>query len=74
MNQSEHFDFITFPTLTTDRLILREVVAADAPDVFVFRSDYEVQKYNGETMKDIAEAVALINLTAEKYRAQEWIC
>lgn len=74
MNQSEHFDFSTFPTLTTDRLILREVAPADAADVFVFRSDYEVQKYNGETMKEVAEAVALIDLMAEKYKAQEWIC
>ena len=38
------FDFSTFPILTTERLILREVVAADAPDVFIFRSDPEVQK------------------------------
>lgn len=48
MNQSERFDFSTFPTLITDRLLLREVALADAADVFVFRSDYEVQKYNGE--------------------------
>lgn len=74
MNQSERFDFSTFPTLTTDRLILREVAPADAADVFVFRSDYEVQKYNGETMKEIAEATTLIDLMAEKFRAQEWIC
>ena len=39
------FDFSIFPTLTTERLLLRGVVPADAPDVFVFRSDYEVQKY-----------------------------
>jgi [ribosomal protein S5]-alanine N-acetyltransferase len=74
MNQSERFNFTTFPTLTTERLILREVGPADAADVFVFRSDYEVQKYNGETMQEVAEAVTLIHLMAEKYKAQEWIC
>ena len=74
MNQSEHFDFSSFPTLTTDRLILREVAPADAADVFVFRSDYEVQYYNGAPMKELAEAAMLIDWMAEKYKAQEWIC
>ena len=74
MHHSERFDFATFPTLTTDRLILREVVAADAADVFVFRSDYEVQYYNGAPMKELAEAVALIDWLSEKFKTQETIC
>lgn len=74
MNQSDHFDFSTFPTLTTDRLILREVAPADAADVFVFRSDYEVQYYNGAPMKELAEATALIDWLREKFRARDMIC
>jgi [ribosomal protein S5]-alanine N-acetyltransferase len=65
------FDFTTFPTLTTARLVLREVVAADAPDVFIFRSDPEVQKYNSEPMKDVAEATALIDELQQGYKDQQ---
>ncbi|MCE7986036.1 MAG: N-acetyltransferase [Caldilinea sp. CFX5] len=71
---SNRFDFSTFPTLTTERLVLREVVAADAADVFVFRSDYEVQKYNGKPMQEVAEAVSLIDWLSEKFKAREFIC
>ena len=48
------FDFSAFPTLTTERLVLRELVSPDAPDVFVFRSDPEVQKYNSEPMTNVS--------------------
>jgi [ribosomal protein S5]-alanine N-acetyltransferase len=67
------FDFITFPMLTTDRLILRQVVAADAPDVFIFRSDPEVQKYNSAPMKGVSEAVNLIDELQQGYQAQQSI-
>jgi ribosomal-protein-alanine N-acetyltransferase len=67
------FDFITFPMLTTDRLILRQVVTADAPDVFIFRSDPEVQKYNSEPMKEVSEAVHLIDGLHQGYQAQHSI-
>ena len=33
-----------FPTMTTGRLVLRELLPADAADVLVFRGDPEVQK------------------------------
>jgi hypothetical protein len=36
------FDFSSFPTLITERLILRELLPTDAPDVLVFRGDFEV--------------------------------
>jgi [ribosomal protein S5]-alanine N-acetyltransferase len=67
------FNFETFPTLTTDRLILREVVATDAPDVFVFRSDPEVQKYNSEPMQAVAEAADLITQLQQGYNEQRSI-
>jgi hypothetical protein len=40
------FDFTTFPTLTTPRLILRQGVPDDATDVFSYNSDPEVMKYD----------------------------
>ena len=46
------FDFSIFPTLTTERLLLRGVVPADAPDVFATtkcRSTYSI--YPAVTLK-----------------------
>jgi [ribosomal protein S5]-alanine N-acetyltransferase len=54
------FEIARFPTLTTDRLILREVVAEDADDLLLFRGNAEVQKYNLVPMKDTREALALV--------------
>ncbi len=42
------FDFSTFPTLATPRLVLREIIPGDTADLFSFRGDPEVQKYNPE--------------------------
>jgi len=49
-----------YPILTTERLILREIVAADADDVFQFRGDPEVQRYNLAPMHHRSEALGLI--------------
>lgn len=54
------FESPDFPTVTTARLILREVVAEDADDLLVFRGDPEVQKFNLMPMKDTREARGLI--------------
>ncbi|MCX6045844.1 MAG: GNAT family N-acetyltransferase [Chloroflexi bacterium] len=67
------FDFSTFPILTTERLILREIVADDAPDVLIFRGDPEVQRYNSEPLTDVAQARALIEQIHEWYTAQQSI-
>lgn len=50
----------SFPLLTTERLVLREVVAEDAVDLLVFRGDPEVQRYNLVPMKDTREALGLV--------------
>lgn len=66
--------FTTFPTLNTDRLVLRNVVATDAADIFAFRGDPEVQKYNeGSRMTDIAEARSHIEEIAAWYAARQAI-
>ncbi|MCZ6679506.1 MAG: hypothetical protein O7E52_19930, partial [Candidatus Poribacteria bacterium] len=35
MNDTDVFDFSTFPTLTTERLVLREPLLTDATDVLI---------------------------------------
>jgi [ribosomal protein S5]-alanine N-acetyltransferase len=63
------FDFSTFPTLTTPRLILRESVPEDAADLFSFLSDPEVQKYDDPSvpMGDISEAAAAIQSSRQRF-------
>jgi ribosomal-protein-alanine N-acetyltransferase len=39
-----------FPTLTTERLLLRQIDHTDAADVLVSFGDFEVQKYNGPVL------------------------
>lgn len=38
-------NFTPFPTLTTDRLILRKITLEDAPELFFMRTDDRVMKY-----------------------------
>lgn len=49
-----------FPTLTTKRLVLRELLLADAADVLVFRGDPEVQKYDDAPIHTLQEAAQFI--------------
>ena len=64
------FDFSTFPTLTTPRLILRQSLPGDAADFFSYYSDPEVMKYDDPNipMGDIAEAVSLIDDLSSRQR------
>src|SRR5918993_4224 len=64
------FDFSAFPTLMTDRLILREFQMDDAADLFAFRSDPEEQKFNSQPMKHLDESVALIDEISHDYARQ----
>jgi len=54
------FDFSRFPTLATDRLVLREFRVGDATALFAFRSDADEQKYNAEPLTTVDQAVAMI--------------
>jgi ribosomal-protein-alanine N-acetyltransferase len=73
MNGTNAFDHSTFPVLTTERLTLRRPLLSDAPDVLVFRGDWEVQKYQGPVFKDAAEVQTLIEELNSEYAAQEGI-
>jgi [ribosomal protein S5]-alanine N-acetyltransferase len=71
----ERYAFPTFPILTTERLILREVVAEDAADLLIFRGDPEVQRYDedAELITDSAAATRLVEEMAAWYRSGEAI-
>jgi ribosomal-protein-alanine N-acetyltransferase len=73
MNDTNVFDFSSFPILTTERLVLRELVLSDAPDVLVFRGDPEVQKYNDPVLQNVEEVQTLIEELWAEYTAQEGI-
>jgi hypothetical protein len=85
MAQTSIYDFEYFPTLMTERLILRELRPEDAEAVFESWSDPEVQKFNAPVMERVEEAVelieALLQRTAEKrgliwgitHRERDWV-
>jgi ribosomal-protein-alanine N-acetyltransferase len=56
------------PTLVTERLVLREIVPADAPDLFAFRSDPVEQQYNDAPLKTPGEARDLVDWLAREHR------
>ena len=70
------FAFKEFPTITTDSLILRQLVLADTVAVFAIRSDYEVTKYNiGKAYAEKTQAEDLITGIQEEYddhKALRW--
>lgn len=67
------FDYSVFPTLDTERLVLRELRPADAEDLFAFRSDPYVQRYNSVPHQDVAESAAMIERLGAYYADHEWI-
>jgi ribosomal-protein-alanine N-acetyltransferase len=55
------YDFKTFPTLETSRLILRELLETDTDAVFIIRGDIEVTRHNiGAPYTDVEQARELI--------------
>lgn len=49
-----------FPTLATERLVLRELLPSDGADVLVFRGDPVVQKYDDPPLHTFQEASGFI--------------
>lgn len=58
----------SFPVLETERLVLREIVPADAEALFAFRSDPVEQQHNDPAFVHISESYALIERLAREYR------
>lgn len=52
---------VPFPTIETERLLLREIVEADAEDLFAIHGDSELMRWFGsEPLKDLAAAQGLV--------------
>ena len=55
-------NFTPFPTLTTDRLVLRKITLEDAPELFFMRTDDRVMKYiERPRPSNISETIEFIN-------------
>lgn len=74
VDDSNFEEFLSeFPILETERLILREPVQSDAADIYVFRSDPLVQRYNSKPMENVSEARELIEQLRAIYLRQDGI-
>ncbi len=69
-------NFIPFPELETERLLLRRLTLTDAPDIFFLRSDQAVLKYLSKepvaNMKEAEDFIARINNDIDKNDAIMW--
>jgi ribosomal-protein-alanine N-acetyltransferase len=63
------FDHTTFPVLSTDRLILRELRHDDAEDLLVFRGDAAAQRFNSEPLETVGQCLVLIDELHGEYTA-----
>jgi ribosomal-protein-alanine N-acetyltransferase len=70
-NQTEKF--ADFPVLETKRLVLREMVPADAEDLLVFTGDAYVQRYNAVPMTDVSQALDEIEQHKALYLRQDGV-
>ncbi len=62
------FEAGPFPLLRTERLVLREIIKADAEAVFLFRGDPDVQRLNDDVMTKVEQAYELIDRMTTGYR------
>ncbi len=64
--------FTSFPTLSTNRLLMRQIITGDAEALFAIRSDEESMKYFGQELyKSLAETITVIKLMEERYTRKE---
>lgn len=62
------FDFSYFPTLETERLILRRITPKDVADVFAIRADYQATKLNiGAPYTTVEQAGSLIHRMQDNF-------
>lgn len=62
----------TFPTLTTERLTLRQPLESDAQQIFLLRSDAIVNKYlDRQPSETVEEALSFIRKVNESFKNNE---
>jgi ribosomal-protein-alanine N-acetyltransferase len=68
------FDFGPFPVLESERLILRQLVPADADAIMAIKGDVAVTRYNGgEPYTDRQQALDLIERVRTGYTSRKWL-
>jgi ribosomal-protein-alanine N-acetyltransferase len=71
-----NMNFTPFPTLSTERLTLRQVDMNDAQEVFALRSDEEVNKYidrnRAQTIDDAKGFIKMINEKINNNESMYW--
>mmetsp|Transcript_25698 Transcript_25698/g.43287 ORF Transcript_25698/g.43287 Transcript_25698/m.43287 type:complete len:213 (-) Transcript_25698:148-786(-) len=68
------FDYTCHEVLRSSRTILRPVLLSDADDVFQFRGDYEVTKYNsGQAFASVEQASKLISSMIDDYDTKKCV-
>lgn len=68
------FDFAEFPVLQTNRLVLQEVTLEHSSNVFGFRGDFEVTKYNcGAAYTSLEQVNSLISSQIDDFNAKRSI-
>ena len=73
MSIVDEYQFTEFPLLETERLILREAILSDAADIFVFRSDSYVQRFNSKPMVAVSEAEEMIERNRAMFDRQDGV-
>ena len=70
----ENFSFLPFKNLQSDRLLLRQITAADINEIFELRSNKEVMKYIPRPLCVTQEDAMLhINMIQQKIETNEGI-
>lgn len=69
-------DLPTFPMITTERLVLRELLASDAAAVLAMRSDPEVMRHVNrplaQSLDDASAVIELINTRGAAGESVQW--
>ena len=69
--------FHPFPTLHTERLLLRQLVAADAPEIFVHRSDPRMLEFVeipvAKTLEDASQFIQKIDAAIAEQASIYWV-
>lgn len=68
------FSFLPFKTLTSQRLLLRQITPADVNEIFALRSDADLMKFIPRPLcKDVNDAMVHINMIQQKLETNEGI-
>lgn len=69
-------NFFPFPTLETDRLLLRQITQKDAADIFIIRSDASVMRFIprpiAQTLEDVYPLIEMLDDFLKKGERINW--